>query len=87
MNNDNEQEREITKDGNGNDSSSSYYNDGLLFLQLATLRKEGLNVLPKDRRNEWVVDINDLIDSNLNYESRLFTIQRIWNNYGYYLRD
>ncbi|GMG17793.1 unnamed protein product [[Candida] boidinii] len=84
MDNDNEQKL-TTKDGEN--TSISYYNDGLLFLQLAILRKEGLNVLPKDRRKEWVVDINDLIDSNLSYKSRLLTIQRIWNNYGYYLRS
>ncbi|GMF37796.1 unnamed protein product [[Candida] boidinii] len=84
MDNDNEQKL-TTKDGDN--TSISYYNDGLLFLQLAILRKEGLNVLPKDRRKEWVVDINDLIDSNLSYKSRLLTIQRIWNNYGYYLRN
>lgn len=67
-----------------NDGDEAYYNSGLMYLELVTLRKEGVLVLPPFLRGDWIRDLNDVVRSV--GKSRLTTIQRIWDTYVIYLR-
>ncbi|KAG7916291.1 hypothetical protein KL905_004694 [Ogataea polymorpha] len=61
--------------------SSTYFNEGLLLLELVNLRKLGLQILPVYARQDWIRDLNDLSDQNYDYNFKLMTISRIWNSY------
>jgi nuclear-control-of-ATPase protein 2 len=61
---------------------------GLLLLEIFSLRKNGILVIPKNRRDEWIRDITDLIknDDNVTREGqvgfKLNTVGRIYHVYG-----
>ncbi|ODV97638.1 hypothetical protein PACTADRAFT_14159 [Pachysolen tannophilus NRRL Y-2460] len=84
-------ERLINLSMNSNDDSDDtdernvYFEEGMLLLETVSLRYKGLNVLPIGMRDDWIRDLNDLNDKNLSLESRLNTVNRIWNVYGSYL--
>ncbi|KAG7703610.1 hypothetical protein KL914_004567 [Ogataea haglerorum] len=61
--------------------SSTYFNEGLLLLELVNLRKLGLQILPVHARQDWIRDLNDLSDQNYDYNFKLMTISRIWHSY------
>ncbi|ODQ78593.1 hypothetical protein BABINDRAFT_39578 [Babjeviella inositovora NRRL Y-12698] len=68
------------------DVSSRYYIEGRFLIDIIALRKSGLKLVPKFRKNEWMRDLNDLNNPELGVSVRLITVQRIWNVYGCYLK-
>lgn len=61
------------------------YINGMLLLEIISLRNAGLFIIPKNRRSEWARDVNDLNDKNLRPIAKINTIQRIYNTYGHFL--
>lgn len=72
-------------DSPNGDTDINYIN-GMLLLEIISLRNAGLFVIPKNRRAEWIRDVNDLNDKNLSPKAKLQTIQRIYNTYGTFIR-
>ncbi|CDK29455.1 unnamed protein product [Kuraishia capsulata CBS 1993] len=69
------------------DDAINFENSGMLLLELITLRENGQVLVPKDRRWEFVRDVNDLTSKDFTTNVKLVTITRMWNNYGSYFRD
>lgn len=73
------------KEDNKN-NSNNYYKNGLLFIELRNLKKLTIQILPNYIFNEFINDIEELIDNNLSNYYKLLLIQRIWNVYGGYFK-
>jgi nuclear-control-of-ATPase protein 2 len=58
------------------------YINGMLLLEIISLRNSGLTIVPKVRRSEWVRDINDLADNKASIQMRLNTVTRIYHVYS-----
>lgn len=74
----------IDEESTGNKDELNYTN-GMLLLEIISLRNNGLFIIPKNRRFEWLRDVNDLNDKNLKPNAKLNTIQRIYNTFGHFI--
>lgn len=62
-----------------NDDKDEDIKSGFLLLEIFSLRKNGIGLIPISRRDEWIRDINDLLKDN-----KLTTLTRIYNVYSKY---
>ncbi|ODV60587.1 Nca2p [Ascoidea rubescens DSM 1968] len=81
----NELDNNKNSGGSGNNNGDVYFIEGMLLLEILSLKKNGLNLLSNDRKNEWLRDIEDLSNQNLKVELRLKVINKIYNVYRSYL--
>lgn len=58
------------------------YINGMLLLEIISLRNSGLFIVPKVRRSEWIRDVNDLANNKLSIRHRLDTVTRIYHVHG-----
>lgn len=65
----------------GNDD---YYKTGLLFIEVKNLKRLAKVVLPPYIYKNFINDLDEILDQNLDTEYKLLAIQRIWNVYGRY---
>lgn len=68
------------------ESKQDYYKNGLIFIELKHLKALASQVLPVYMLQQFNEDLEDLIQQHHSAEYKLFTVQRIWNVYGRYLR-
>ncbi|EDO15920.1 hypothetical protein Kpol_480p7 [Vanderwaltozyma polyspora DSM 70294] len=61
-----------------------FYHQGLLTIEVSNMFKIGSRIIPKWRKDEWRIDVEELINYNLSCNSRLNVINRIYHVYGNY---
>ncbi|KAG0679637.1 Nuclear control of ATPase protein 2 [Pichia californica] len=64
----------------------NYYKIGLLFIELRNLKQLSSKLLSSYVLTEFINDLEELIDNNLDIDYKLLTVQRIWNVYGGYFK-
>lgn len=75
-------ERLLSKAQDSNDSEELDYINGMLLLEIISLRAGGLKIIPKMRRPEWLRDVHDLANFKTSTKLRLNTITRLYHVYG-----
>ena len=63
-----------------------YYKNGLVFIEVRNLKSLSRKLLPLYVYYQFKDDVEELVDTSLDVEYKLLTIQRIWNVYAGYLR-
>lgn len=62
----------------------SYWNQGLLAIEVTTVYQMGLTLVPRSMWKEWTTDVAELTDPRLSLTSRLNVIYRIYHTYAKY---
>lgn len=62
----------------------NYLNQGLLTLEIVTLRSSGGRLVPKARKGEWLRDVDELVNSKLSNAAKLNVVNRIYHVYSKY---
>ncbi|CCH46958.1 hypothetical protein BN7_6564 [Wickerhamomyces ciferrii] len=78
-------ERLLNKEFDNNNQEELNYINGMLLLEIISLRNSGISIIPKNRRFEWIRDVNDLNNQNSSILVKLNTIQRIHNIYNQFI--
>ncbi|KAL3234439.1 Nuclear control of ATPase protein 2 [Nakaseomyces bracarensis] len=66
--------------------ANEYLNEGLLFIEIATLYDLGKRIVPKNRRTEWCRDVQELMTSSkFSRQTHLNVVNRIYHVYGRYI--
>ncbi|GAV49004.1 hypothetical protein ZYGR_0N04090 [Zygosaccharomyces rouxii] len=68
----------------GVEAEESYWNQGLLAIEVTTVYQMGLTLLPRNMRKEWTRDVAELTDPKLSLRSRLNVVYRIYHTYSKY---
>lgn len=64
--------------------NEKYLNQGLLTIEVCNVAKLGTTLIPQQRLNEWVRDVGELIDFELDDKTKFRVINRIYHVYGRY---
>lgn len=68
----------------GNEDDEKYLNQGLLTIEVCNVAKLGTLLIPKQRHNEWLRDVEEVADFKLVEEAKFKVINRIYHVYGRY---
>lgn len=63
-----------------------YYSEGLLFIEVRNLKQLAMKILPVTLLEDFIQDIEELIDTTFSNTYKQLVVQRIWNVYGGYFR-
>lgn len=63
-----------------------YYKNGLVFIEVRSLKRLSKKLLPLYVYYQFKEDVEELVGTSSDVEYKLLTIQRIWNVYAGYLR-
>ncbi|GAV53915.1 hypothetical protein ZYGR_0AK04170 [Zygosaccharomyces rouxii] len=66
------------------EAEESYWNQGLLAIEVTTVHQMGLTLLPLNTWEEWTRDVAELTDPKLSLNSRLHVVYRIYHTYSKY---
>lgn len=71
------------KEAENNDDLENI-NHALLIMEISDLSVNGSLIVPKDRKDEWVRDIGDLVNTGLSNKAKLNVVNRIYHAYSRY---
>lgn len=60
-------------------------NTGLLALEVVSARQYGDQLMPKNRRGQWIRDVGEIVDTALSNSARLNVVNRIYHVYGRFI--
>lgn len=66
------------------DSSENY--EGRLLIEIVNLVITSKYIIPKQLQNDWIDDLNELNNSDFDFDTKLDLVRKIWNMYGHYFR-
>lgn len=62
------------------------YIEGYLLIEIINLKRQSVEILPKNVQEMWKKDLNDVNDREWSVDGRLRVMSRIWSVYGHYFR-
>lgn len=65
-------------------AEESYWNQGLLAIEVTTVHQMGLTLIPRSTWEQWTRDVAELTDPKLSLTSRLHVVYRIHHTYASY---
>lgn len=66
------------------DHSEDY--EGRLLIEIVNLIITSKLIIPRQLQKDWVEDLNELNNSDFDFNTKLDLIRKIWNIYGHYFR-
>lgn len=70
---------------NQNSDNNDDY-EGRLLIEIVNLIITAKTIIPKQLQNDWVQDLNELNNSDFDFDTKLDLVRKIWNMYGQYFR-
>ena len=72
-------ERILNYYNQGSDADEEHLNQGLLVIEVSNLYKLGSSLIPTSRKKEWLRDVEELVDANLDSGAHINVVNRIYH--------